>query len=217
MQKEKTLKLYLGGSLFTESEREQRTKEYNLLEKAIGDKVEIYSPMHNDEINDKSKEVNSVDIFLQDTEKVLESDYFYCNIEEIETDPGLAVELGIILANNILLTTLEAITLKLIERGADKKSLEMLLNTLYETCPIKNIFVNMTDIRLLHDNPLVGMFKDKGLNQFVIGGLLDSGAIVSNGSEETVEKIKQNVKDSISWMNYAKELEEKGEEDDEAF
>lgn len=214
---DKNFKLYLGGSLFSESERAQREKEYKLLKGAIGDRVEIYSPMHNDEINDKSKEINSIDIFTQDTTKVLESDYFHCNIEEVETDPGLAVELGITIANNMLISILEGIGDNLIEGGYDKESILAMLNIFHESCPIKNIFVNISDIRLLHKNPLIGILKDKGLNQFVVGGLLDSGAIFSNSSEESVEKVKKDVEDSIAWINYVKELENEGENEDENF
>ena len=196
------LKLYLGGSLFTEAERDMREKEYKEMQVQLGDLVEVYSPMHNDEINDKTKEINSEDIFTQDTREVIQSDFFYCNMEEIEKDPGLAMEVGIATGCNIMLDMMGKVLDVVIKKH---KSLEHndfgtslkdeIMGSMLETIPAKEIFVNITDIRLNHKNPLVGLKKDASVNQFCLGGLEVMDAKFGQGSKETVGKIKQALTD----------------------
>ena len=196
------LKLYLGGSLFTEAERDMREKEFKELQEQVGEFVEIYSPMHNDEINDKSKEINSEDIFTQDTREVMQSDFFYCNMEEIEKDPGLAMEVGIATGCNIMLDMMKNVLEVVIKKH---KSLEHngfgvtlkdeIMATMLETIPAKEIFVNVTDIRLNHKNPLVGLKKDASVNQFCLGGLEVMDARFGQGSKETIGKLKQALTD----------------------
>ena len=196
------LKLYLGGSLFTEAERNMREKEYKEMVELFGEEVEIYSPMHNDDINDKSKEINSEDIFIQDTREVIQSDFFYCNLEELDKDPGLAMESGIVLGCNIVLDMMDKIidtAMKdfptLTNAGADKLIKSKIMGTLLNTIPSKAVYVNATDIRLTHPNPLIGLKKDASVNQYCLGGLETTGAYIGNSSTEVINTIKKQLDD----------------------
>lgn len=203
----KELRVYHAGSLFTEKEREARTREFNLLKEKLGDVVDIYSPMFNDEINDKSKEVTPESIFLQDTEQVLKADYLVTSLEEIESDPGVAVEVGIAMGVNLVLSALYEIV--------DKEgitNIDDVLNVLYSGIPGKQIFANVTDIRLLHDNQLAGIFKDCGLNQYVVGGLLQQRHSISNSFAESVEALVDAVDVDLAIMKLYDDLESEEEE-----
>lgn len=203
----KELRVYHAGSLFTEKEREARTREFNLLKEKLGDVVDIYSPMFNDEINDKSKEVTPESIFLQDTEQVLKADYLMTSVEEIISDPGVSMEVGIALGVNLVLSAL----CEIVEQGGIT-NVDDVLNILFDGIPGKKIFANVTDIRLLHDNPQIGLYKDCGINQYCLGGLLQQGHSISHSFAESVEELTNAVDVDLAIMKLYDDLENEEEE-----
>ena len=92
--------IYLGCDLFIEGQRIQAKHVEDLINKAIGDKVSIYNPANNLEINDKSAGFASgSDILLADYERLRNSDILIALMDT--EDLGLAAEMGIAFERNI--------------------------------------------------------------------------------------------------------------------
>lgn len=87
-------KIYLGCDLFIDGQRKQAKYVEDLINEAIGDKVNIYNPASNLEINDKSAGFASgSDILLADYERLRNSDILIALMDT--EDLGLAAEMGI--------------------------------------------------------------------------------------------------------------------------
>ena len=94
------IKIYLGCDLFTEGQRWQAKDIQKSIEERLGDKVEIYNPADNLEINDKEAGFASgTDILLADYARLRESDYLIALMDTY--DLGLAAEMGIAWERNI--------------------------------------------------------------------------------------------------------------------
>lgn len=92
--------IYLGCDLFIEGQRIQATYVEDLINEAISDKVNIYNPAKNLEINDKSAGFASgSDILLADYERLRNSDILIALMDT--NDLGLAAEMGIAFERNI--------------------------------------------------------------------------------------------------------------------
>lgn len=86
--------IYLGCDLFIEGQRIQAKQVEDFLKEAVGDKVNIYNPASNLEINDKSAGFASgSDILLADYERLRNSDILIALMDT--EDLGLAAEMGI--------------------------------------------------------------------------------------------------------------------------
>ena len=92
--------IYLGCDLFIEGQRIQAKYVEDLLNEAIGDKVNIYNPANNLEINDKSAGFASgSDILFADYDRLRNSDILIALMDT--NDLGLAAEMGIAFERNI--------------------------------------------------------------------------------------------------------------------
>lgn len=92
--------IYLGCDLFIEGQRIQAKYVEDLINEAISDKVNIYNPANNLEINDKSAGFASgSDILLADYERLRNSDILIALMDT--NDLGLAAEMGIAFERNI--------------------------------------------------------------------------------------------------------------------
>ncbi len=91
------MKLYLAGALFNEAEVTQRIKEGQLLREKFGDKLEIFNPIEQPFNENKQELPTPQDIFIGDTNAVLNCDIFLADITN--EDSGVMVELGIAIAN----------------------------------------------------------------------------------------------------------------------
>lgn len=92
--------IYLGCDLFIEGQRIQAAYVEDLINEAISDKVNIYNPAKNLEINDKSAGFASgSDILLADYERLRNSDILIALMDT--NDLGLAAEMGIAFERNI--------------------------------------------------------------------------------------------------------------------
>lgn len=88
------MKIYLGCDLFIEGQRLQAKKVQDALEKEFGDKIDLYNPADNLEINDKSAGFASgADILLADYDRLKNSNLLIALMDT--TDLGLAGEMGI--------------------------------------------------------------------------------------------------------------------------
>lgn len=88
------MKIYLGCDLFIEGQRIQAKKVQDALENEFGDKIDLYNPADNLEINDKSAGFASgADILLADYDRLKSSNLLIALMDT--TDLGLAGEMGI--------------------------------------------------------------------------------------------------------------------------
>lgn len=91
------IQIYLGNGLFSQADRHFNTYIYSnlmseLRERNIADKVSIYVPQFNDEINDKTKCADSKMIYKADNEMLDKSDILLALLDG--SDLGLATEVG---------------------------------------------------------------------------------------------------------------------------
>lgn len=88
------MKIYLGCDLFIEGQRLQAKKVQDALENEFSDKIDLYNPADNLEINDKSAGFASgADILLADYDRLKNSNLLIALMDT--TDLGLAGEMGI--------------------------------------------------------------------------------------------------------------------------
>jgi len=179
-------KVYIGGELFTEAEVNQRVAEGEEL-KYLG--YMVYNPIANDEINDKSGNPTNEEIFMQDMSEILSSDVVTAPIDN--EDPGLMMELGMVLSGNLFMEAY-----KQMEKELDEEALKIVRK--YN--PFKEIEINViaSDIRKPTAGDYSGIEVPKGYNQFVIGGLKTLGnSVFYNKFSELVEVLSAR-------MNYFK-------------
>lgn len=185
------IKTYIAGSLFSNKEIDARVNEEKQLKEKFGDKLDIYNPITNDEINDKTKKPTARDIFLQDTKKVIESEIITCDLDD--RDEGQAMELGIAYGINYMLKEIfERIEKAKAEGNKNKEKILTKLSTeMFKKCPRKIIFGSYSDIRQDTKNE-EGIYKSVGVNQYLVGGVEEMGTI-SRDFKATLEEIKDTI------------------------
>ena len=94
MKKKSFLKIYLGAPLFSEQEQFWNIHVENKIKDKFGDKVRIYNPCNNDEINDKSGYADSLAIYHADNEHLDKSDVMIALLDGVALDAGLSSEIG---------------------------------------------------------------------------------------------------------------------------
>lgn len=157
-------KLYLGGSLFSESEVSQRIKEGNMLEHLTN--YEVYNPIEAP-CNDKSKLPTSEDIFWGDTKEILESNVVLMDMSN-QTDLGVSTEMGIVWMCNYIH-----------ELAAQGYTLEQIL----EEIPKKKFIGHLSDIRKSTSHMYQGNRIPFGYNQYTMGCAFDMGEVKNNFQE----------------------------------
>lgn len=85
-------KIYLGGPLFSEMEASYNKLLANEIRKKL--KVEVYNPVENEAINDKSGYADSIMIAEGDNAHLEASDILVALLDGPIVDPGLAAEIG---------------------------------------------------------------------------------------------------------------------------
>lgn len=99
----KKFKIYLASHFFNQGGLEYTEKLSLALENKFGDKVELYVPHRNGDINDKTnhdKIVTEEDICIADERELLSSDMIIGSLDGVEIDAGVAFEFGLAYANN---------------------------------------------------------------------------------------------------------------------
>lgn len=86
--------IYFGAPLFTESERIYNKLVVDLIRARYGEKVEVYLPQENEDINDKSNFADSIDIANADNEYLEEADCLIAVLDGVSPDSGLSSEVG---------------------------------------------------------------------------------------------------------------------------
>lgn len=171
-------KFYVGGSLFTSKQIEQRLREGKLLSGLDG--VVVYNPIENDEINDKTGTPTPSDIFTQDTVEILASDVIFADLDD--EDMGLAMELGIAFACNYFRNR--------IELGLETEDVRGALENLMANIPYKRVHATCSDIRQDTEGE-EGIYKSWGQNMYVIGGVESMGMVHRNFEDAIACVIKQ--------------------------
>lgn len=165
-------KVYIGGELFTEADIAQRLKEGGSL-KQMGFKV--YNPIANDDINDKTELPTCADVFIQDTNEILNSDIITAPIDN--EDSGLMFELGMVVGLQMFKDAVE------LTKGSLPKEYASILEK------ERKIYVVASDIRKDTAGNYDGIHVPKGYNQFVIGALEVAGAKFFNSFKELEEEL----------------------------
>lgn len=165
---------YIAGKLFKQGDIRQRLYEEETLKNQITN-VKWYNPINDPEANDKSKEPIAETIFKNDCKKVLESNYIVAELDD--EDSGTIAELFIAWTVNYFY--------KLFEEGYN-------LEEIKEKIPYKDIYCHLSDIRQ-DSKGYEGIRLPWGINQFVIGGLINDGKVMRN-FEEIVEDISKKEK-----------------------
>lgn len=151
---EPKLKGYIAGPMFKDGDISQRKYERYALNQGLPN-VEWFNPIEDNPSNDKTKSPTARDIFENDTQKILESNYFVAELDG--EDPGTIMELGICLAWNLVHNTYE------------RFGLEGMMSLL-KNFPRKEIAVHGSDIRL-DSRGYDGFHLPFGFNQYVVGGV----------------------------------------------
>ena len=170
---------YLAGSLFSEAEVSQRLKEGSILRKETPN-IEWFNPIEAP-CNDKSKLPTAADIFIGDTNEVINSDYVIADLSN--SDPGVMMELGIAWGLQYayevvreIFTDLDADDLNFLsENGIKKRKIQAVLS----------------DIRIPSSHNYEGVYIPMSFNQFVIGGIENMDGDIVSSFDKAVENIKK--------------------------
>lgn len=184
-------KAYIAGSLFSDASIRQRRYEKELLDRELP-YIHWHNPIDDPEANDKTKQPTAETIFNNDTKHVLESDYIVAELDGL--DSGTMFELGIATAVNIIQDHLH----KEIQEAtkADRFDIaakySLALGNIMSNFPYKQIIAHHSDIRQ-DSKGYEGVRMPYGLNQYVVGALLQHGKIVRH-VEDVVDEIKNKEK-----------------------
>lgn len=86
--------IYFGAPLFNDMERNYNELVVGKIRDKFGDKVDVYLPQENTEINDKSMSADSLTIYYGDTDKLKNTNILVAVLDGQTTDIGLATEIG---------------------------------------------------------------------------------------------------------------------------
>lgn len=86
--------IYFGAPLFNEMEQMFNENLVGKIRDKFGDKVRVYLPQENTEINDKSESADSLNIYYGDTERLKSTDILIAVLDGQTPDVGLATEVG---------------------------------------------------------------------------------------------------------------------------
>lgn len=86
------MKVYFANSLFNDSDLMYNEKVVGEIREAFGGNIDVYNPMENDAINDKTQYADSLTIVKADYEELEDSDVLVAVIDS--DDSGVALEIG---------------------------------------------------------------------------------------------------------------------------
>jgi len=160
-------RVYIANALFSEADF-----NYNEL---IASKLEefgfdIYLPQRNFEINDKTKNISSTDIYTQDREKLINADYLIAILDH--EDAGVGTEIGIFSELIKLFNSSKGIVPKKIiglftdSRESSKTFSDEKVNSLKEICENQFIYTNAFQIGAIKENGIVFNNKEDLFDYF---------------------------------------------------
>lgn len=86
------MKVYFANSLFNDSDLMYNEKVVGEIRKAFDGGIDVYNPMENDAINDKTQYADSLTIVKADYDELKDSDVLVAVIDS--DDSGVALEIG---------------------------------------------------------------------------------------------------------------------------
>lgn len=86
------MKVYFANSLFNDADRMYNMYVVGEIREAFDGDIDVYNPMENDAINDKTQYADSLDIVKADYEQLEDSDVLVAVIDS--DDSGVALEIG---------------------------------------------------------------------------------------------------------------------------
>lgn len=86
------MKVYFANSLFNDSDLMYNEKVVGKIREAFDGDIDVYNPMENDAINDKTQYADSLTIVKADYEELEDSDVLVAVIDS--DDSGVALEIG---------------------------------------------------------------------------------------------------------------------------
>lgn len=156
------MKFYVAGSLFKDKERLQRMKEGDLLNQWFPE-AEVYNPVNNDKINDKTKNPTAQEIFMGDTKEIIKSDTITADLDD-SNDMGVAMELGVCYGINHMLDVIK------------KYAPLSVYDKIREQIPYKHVYATYSDVRQ-DTKGEEGIYKSVGNNMYLFGGVEEMGNI----------------------------------------
>lgn len=179
---------YMAGSLLNNAAVQQRIEERKTIEKELGDKLHIYNPVENEDINDKSKAPTAEDIFLGDIGVLLASKNVIASNSE---STGTTLEMGILIGIKIMQEILDELANQHAKTlGYDIEIIDNYLEDLYHIVPYKEVYWN---VPMLNNNDAVqqGLRRTLSFNPLLLGGLLYLSNKWETPFDKTVELLKQ--------------------------
>jgi nucleoside 2-deoxyribosyltransferase len=180
-------KLYLAGSMLNKSAQYLRAEERDAI--AELDKFNIFNPMDNKEINDKSKNPTAEKIFAMDTGAILESEVI---VADIAQTIGTSVEMGQIAGYNYFIDRLHEIVRNAKEEECVDDFNLMVANgvhRLLKEVPRKTVYWKSEDVRDTNIQES-GYRRSHSYNQYLIGCLLEI-----SGEPQTFDEILEKLKE----------------------
>ncbi len=169
---------YLGGDIMTHGSNLARQEEYDKFQEA-GIPGEVYSPVQNKSINDKSSMTEEENnhlaekIVAADVERLWNSDYTVLCTEQSAI--GTMCEMGILYGWQYMADKLfEAYNHAELEGKSDKEKLKALLNVMRQVA-LKRNYAHYFDIRTNHLNEK-DWRRSFSINQFLYGIILAATA-----------------------------------------
>ena len=187
---------YIAGALFKEADVKQRIYEGEKIKKAVGDKIDFFNPITDNPSNDKSTLPTAESIFKNDTQKIIDSNYIFAELDG--EDAGVMAELGIAWGINFMRETIKQIIKYKLSFSDSEKDFEILmelLKSLLEVVPEKEIIAHLTDIRVETAGKYNGIYVPYGYNQYVIGMIEGMGGIICNSVDNAIKEIEKKVEE----------------------
>ena len=210
----KKRKTYLGGNMTNVGAKLLRQMEREKLEELPN--IDLYNPVDNEEINDKSRAPQAEDIFKQDTKALLEAD---TTIFDATGSPGTTTEIGQVWGINYVLRELRKSYSEALEKqdrvlnSSEGKIYQevreeaskafyttftsKVINDIMLKIPYKDVYWHNSDIRNVKGITETGLRRSYGFNQYLHGCLLDMAG-EENTFDEIVRELREKEEDEDS-------------------
>ena len=173
---------YVAGSLFNEAEVSQRKKEAQILREKSCKEIEWYNPIEQP-CNNKSDLVTAEDIFVADTQAIIDADFIIADISN--NDVGVGMELGIAYGLQYARVVLE----EMFKHSRPHTRAQIMHNLEKNGIKQKNIYAVNSDIRLSNSGEYDGIHVPYGVNQYLVGGIECMNGVFVDKFEKTIPMI----------------------------
>lgn len=178
---------YIAGKLFKQADQKQRIYEKEILKQYVPT-VDFFNPLTDNPANDKSKLPNAHDIFINDTKKIIESDYIIAELDD--EDSGVACEIGIAYGINYMREIIKMYKYS-------ECSLDVVIDRILSLVPEKDVIAHLSDLRIGTSGEYNERYVPFGTNQYLLGCVEETGVVMSKFEDcaNMVREIEQeNIK-----------------------